>query len=432
MLLAKDDKLSASYYEASVTRPEALPALAGSVRADVCVVGGGLAGLSAALELAGRGYAVVLLEARRIGWGASGRNGGQAIVGFASDDAIESQLPPDDARRAWHLTVEALDLLRERMATHQIDCDFVPGYLSLAVNARKARALDAWITHVERTYNYPLQRVRAQDAGQWIASTRFHSGAYDANSGHLHPLKYTLGLVRSVRAAGAQVFENTPVNALVRGARPVVKTAQGQVECDFVIMAGNVYIGEFARELAPELPSRIMPVGTYITATEPMEKARVDALIRHRAAVCDTNFVLDYFRPTVDNRMLFGGRVSYSTATPHDLAGSMRQRMLAVFPQLHDVPIAHTWGGFVDITMNRAPDFGRIGSNIYYLQGFSGHGLVLTGMAGKLVAEAIAGQAERFDLLARIKHMPFPGGAALRTPALVLGMLYYQIKDLLP
>jgi gamma-glutamylputrescine oxidase len=432
MLLAKDDKLSASYYEASVTRPEALPALAGSLRADVCVIGGGLAGLSAALELAGRGYAVVLLEARRIGWGASGRNGGQAIVGFASDDAIESQLPADDARRAWHLTVEALDLLRERIATHHIDCDFVPGYLSLAVNARKARALDAWIAHVERTYNYPLQRVTAQDSAQWIASTRFHSGAYDANSGHLHPLKYTLGLAQAVRAAGVQVFENTPVNALVRGAKPVVKTAQGQVECDFVVMAGNVYIGEFARELAPELPPRIMPVGTYITATEPMEKARVDTLIRHRAAVCDTNFVLDYFRPTVDNRMLFGGRVSYSTATPHDLVGSMRQRMLAVFPQLHDVPIAHTWGGFVDITMNRAPDFGRIGNNIYYLQGFSGHGLVLTGMAGKLAAEAIAGQAERFDLLARIKHMPFPGGAALRTPALVLGMLYYQIKDLLP
>lgn len=432
MLLAKDDKLSASYYEASVTRPEASSPLSGKVRADVCVVGGGLAGLSAALELAARGYAVTLLEARRIGWGASGRNGGQALVGFASDDAVEAQLPAEDARRAWFLTVEGLDLLRQRIATHKIDCDFVPGYLSLAVNARKARGLEQWIDHVERAYQYPLQRVNQKDVGQWIASKRFHSGAYDPNSGHLHPLKYTLGLAQAVREAGVTVHENSPVTEVLRGAKPLVKTACGQVECDYVVLAGNVYIGEFAKELAPELPPRVMPVGTYITATEPMEKARADALIRHRAAVCDTNFVLDYFRLTMDNRMLFGGRVSYSTATPPDLAGSMKKRMLAVFPQLADVPMAYTWGGFVDITMNRAPDFGRIGGNIYYLQGFSGHGLVLTGMAGKLAAEAIAGQAERFDLIARLKHLPFPGGATMRTPALVLGMLYYQIKDLLP
>ena len=323
-------------------------------------------------------------------------------------------------------------MLRQRIDTHKIDCDFVPGYLSLAVNARKARGLEQWVDHVERAYQYPLQRVTQQDVGQWIASKRFHSGAYDANSGHLHPLKYTLGLAEAARRAGVNVFENSPVLDISRSAKPVVKTAGGQVECDYVVLAGNVYIGEFARELAPELPPRIMPVGTYITATEPMEKARADALIRHRAAVCDTNFVLDYFRLTMDNRVLFGGRVSYSTATPPDLAGSMRQRMLAVFPQLRDVPTAYTWGGFVDITMNRAPDFGRIGDNIYYLQGFSGHGLVLTGMAGKLAAEAIAGQAERFDLIARLKHLPFPGGAMMRTPALVLGMLYYQIKDLLP
>jgi gamma-glutamylputrescine oxidase len=174
-----------------------------------------------------------------------------------------------------------------------------------------------------------------------------------------------------------------------------------------------------------------MPVGTYIITTEPMSKERADALIHQRSAVCDTNFVLDYFRLTADHRMLFGGRVSYSTATPANLAASMRQRMLAVFPQLKDLAVSHAWGGFVDITMNRAPDFGRLGDNIYYLQGFSGHGLVLTGMAGKLAAEAIAGQAERFDLLARLKHYPFPGGALMRTPALVLGMLYYQIKDLL-
>ena len=432
MLLTKDNKLTSSYYEASVSRPASEPSLAGQIDADVCVVGGGLAGLSAALELVARGYSVALLEAKNIGWGASGRNGGQALVGFASDDAIEEQLPAEDARRAWHITVEGLQLIHQRMAAHKIDCDFVPGYMSLAVNPRKARVLSDWVEHVGRAYDYQMQPIVPADIGQWIASSRFHSGAYDSKSGHLHPLKYCLGLAAAAKSAGVRIFEDSPVQDIVRGAQPLVKTAQGAVRSRFVVLAGNVYLGEFSKRLAPELPKRIMPVGTYITATEPLPKERADALIRHRAAVCDTNFVLDYFRLTADHRVLFGGRVSYSTSTPPDLAMSMRQRMLTVFPQLQDVPLAHTWGGFVDITMNRAPDFGRLGENIYYLQGFSGHGLVLTGMAGKLAAEAIAGQAERFDLMARIKHHPFPGGALMRTPALVLGMLYYQIKDMLP
>jgi gamma-glutamylputrescine oxidase len=221
------------------------------------------------------------------------------------------------------------------------------------------------------------------------------------------------------------------VTSVSRGAKPLVSTAHGAVSCDFVVMAGNVYLNEYGDAVAPEIASRIMPVGTYIIATEPMGAERAAGLIRHRAAVCDTNFVLDYFRPTADHRMLFGGRVSYSGATPMNLAAGVRQRMLAVFPQLADLAVPHAWGGFVDITMNRAPDFGRVDQNIYYLQGFSGHGLALTGMAGQLAAEAIAGQAGRFDLLARLRHRAFPGGAALRTPALVLGMLYHRLRDLI-
>ncbi len=431
MLLSEDNKLTNSYYEASISRPAASPALAGNLNADVCIVGGGLAGLSAALELAERGFSVDLLEANRVGWGASGRNGGQALVGFAADDAIESQLSTEDARRAWHITVEGLQLLRQRMTAHEIDCDFVPGYMSLAVNKRKAQALSAWTEHVARAYDYEMEPIAVTDIGGWIASERFHSGAYDSNSGHLHPLKYCLGLAAAARAAGVQIFEGSPVLDVQRGDKPLIKTHDGAVSCRYAVLAGNVYLNEYGNCVAPELAPRIMPVGTYIIATEPMAKERADALIKQRIAVCDTNFVLDYFRLTADHRMLFGGRVSYSTTTPPDLLSSMRRRMLAVFPQLADVAVSHAWGGFVDITMNRAPDFGRLGDNIYYLQGFSGHGLVLSGMAGKLAAQAIAGQAERFDLMARIKHHPFPGGALMRTPALVLGMLYYQIKDLL-
>ncbi len=432
MLLDKEAQLTHNcFYEASVTRPTPSPALAGRTTVDVCIVGAGFAGLSAALELRARGYSVAVLEAQRAGWGASGRNGGQAIVGYASDDAIESQFGLDDARRAWQMTVEALQLLRERIAAHAIECDFVAGYMSVAVNQKKGRQLALWTEALQRRYGYQMQTITAPDIKNWIASERFHSAAFDPQSGHLHPLKYCLGLAAAARAAGVQLFEHSPAMALVRGAKPVLKTAHGEVACDFAVLAGNVYLGAYGKSVAPELAQRIMPVGTYIIATEPMGKERADGLIRQRAAVCDTNFVLDYFRPTADHRMLFGGRVSYSAATPFNLIASMRKRMLAVFPQLSDLAVPYAWGGLVDITMNRGPDFGRLGTNIYYLQGFSGHGLALTGMAGKLVAESIAGQAERFDLLARIKHHPFPGGPLMRTPALVLGMLYHRLKDLL-
>lgn len=432
MLLKREDHLTQnSYYEASVSRPTPEASLTGAIRADVCVVGAGLAGLSAALELRQRGFTVALLEAKTVGWGASGRNGGQLIAGYASDDAIESQLDAASAREAWQVTVDALALVRQRIADHQIDCDFVPGYLSLAVNARKARELAGYSEQLMQRYGYAVQPIAPDEVGDWIASERFHSGVYDPQSGHLHPLKYTLGIAAAARAAGVQIFENSPVHTVNRANRPVVHTEQGSVTCDFVVMAGNVYLNEYGKAVAPELAPRIMPVGTYIIATEQMAPERAAELIRHRAAVCDTNFVLDYFRPTADHRMLFGGRVSYSGATPLNLAGSMRQRMLAVFPQLSDLAVPYAWGGFVDITMNRGPDFGRLDPNIYYLQGFSGHGLALTGMAGQLAAQAIAGQASRFDLLARLHHHKFPGGAALRTPALVLGMLYHRMRDLL-
>ena len=422
-----------SYYEASVTRPQPSPPLTGNITADVCVIGGGYAGLSAALELAERGYSVALLEAQRIGWGASGRNGGQALVGFGvtGQEAIEAQLSAADARRAWDISVEALALLRERIDKHAIACDYAPGHLTLAVNARKGRALAAWTQHVAQRYDYPLQPISHAEIGDWIASPRFHSGAFDPHSGHLHPLKFCLGLADAARAAGVRIFENSAALHIERGDQPRVKTAMGEVSCRFVVLAVSVYLGKFGNRIAPELMPRIMPVGTYVIATEPMAAERAEALIRQRAAAFDNNFILDYFRVTADNRLLFGGGESYSTMTPINLTRWMRQRMLAVFPQLEDLRVPYVWGGFVDITMNQAPDFGRLDRNVYYLQGFSGHGLALAVMAGKLVAEAIAGHAERFDLLTRIKHHRFPGGALLRTPALVLGMLYYRLRDLI-
>ncbi|RVT48985.1 NAD(P)/FAD-dependent oxidoreductase [Rubrivivax albus] len=424
-----------SYYAATAARGAAHPPLSGSATCDVAVVGGGLAGLSAALDLKARGFDVALLEAREIGFGASGRNGGQAIHGLACDqDVIEAQLGLDEARRVWAMSIEALDLLRARISDHRIACDWRDGYLGLATSARKGRALAGWADRIEAVYGYPLTRITPAEVPDWIASERFHSGVHDPQSGHLHPLKYTYGLAEAAQRAGVRLHEGTPVLGLqTHRDGAVLRTPQGDLQARQVLLAGNVYLQDIAPGLAPELGPRIMPVGTYIACSEPLGEARATALVPSRSAVCDTDFVLDYFRTTADHRVLYGGRVSYSTMTPADLPESMRQRMLTTFPQLAGVKVDYAWGGFVDITMNRAPDFGRLAAapQVYYLQGFSGHGLALTGLAGRLVSEAMAGDAGRFDLLGRLKHRPFPGGRALRTPALVLGMAWYRLRDLI-
>ena len=439
-----------SYYAATVPRPDQAPALQGDLDCDVAIVGGGLAGLSAAIELADRGFDVALLEARQIGWGASGRNGGQALAGLACEqEAIEAQLGLDEARRVWTMTIEALTLIRERCERFDIDCDWRAGYLSLADSARKARDLQAWQARMQSLYGHDTEWISPAQLPHWIASPRFHSGLHDPVSGHLHPLKYCLGLARGARQLGVRLFEHSAVTRLEAAARPGgsvrLHTATGSVRAPHVLLAGNVYL----QGLVPALAPRIMPVGTYIITSEVLETALARSLIPSGAAVCDTNFVLDYFRvatqrqvPAAGERMLYGGRVSYSTATPMNLAASLQKRMVRTFPQLRGVGVEFAWGGFVDISMNRAPDFGRVSerlsgraaaglSNVYYLQGFSGHGLALSGLAGKLVAEAVDGDARRFDIFGRLKHRAFPGGKLLRTPALVVGMAYYRLKDLL-
>ncbi len=431
-LLDADRELTRhSYYAATVSREAPFPRLQGAVSADVAVVGGGLAGLSAAIELHDRGFDVVLLEALDVGWGASGRNGGQAIHGLACDQAvIEQQLGLAEARRVWAMSIEALDLIRQRCQRFAIDCDWRDGHLGVATNERKARELRAWVDRMASVYGYAQAWVERADLPRWIASPRYAAGVHDPRSGHLHPLKYSLGLAQAAARLGVRLYERSAVTALETGPTVRLRTADGEVSARSVLLAGNVYLQQFAPAVAPQLAARIMPVGTYIVATQPLGAERACALIPCGAAVCDTNFVLDYFRTSADHRLLYGGRVSYSTATPMNLAASMRRRMIKTFPQLDGAEVEHAWGGFVDISMNRAPDFGRVGANVYYLQGFSGHGLALTGLAGKLVAEAIAGDASRFDTFSRLRHRPFPGGRLLRMPALVAGMAWYRLRDL--
>lgn len=441
MLLQTDRSLARhSWYAETASRRQDHRALQGEVRAEVAIVGGGLAGLSAALELAQRGRQVVLLEAQQLGWAASGRNGGQALGGLACGmDEIEAQLGLADARRLWAMTLEALTLIHARRDRHRIACDWQSGALTVATSARKAAALRRDAERMASAYDHPTQWLDRAALGLHIRSPRYHGGCYDRRGGHLHPLKYALGLADAAWREGARLHEHSPVQRVERHRSvTLLRTPQGQVVADQVLLAGNVHLPALAGvgALPPGTGARIMPVGTYVGVTEPLDPSEMDGLLPTRAAVCDSNFVLDYFRPTADQRLLFGGKVSYSTLTPPNLAGSLQARLARVFPRLAWRPLTHVWGGFVDITMNRAPDFSRLppdgaaGAPIYLLQGFSGHGLALSGLAGKLVAEAICEDASRFDLFARLRHRPFPGGERLRTPTLVLGMLWHRLRDL--
>ena len=419
-----------SYYAASARPSRERAALEGAVEADVCVVGGGIAGCSAALHLAERGLKVVLLEAQRTGWGASGRSGGQALAGVACGQAkLERLIGPADARRVWDVTVEGLELMRSLIGRFAIECDWVNGCMLTAVKERHVRELRAELAQLQQL-GYGSARYLSREELRAVLETERYLGAlYDTNGAHLHPLNYTSGLAAAAESLGVQIYESTRAVSFAAGAggKVCVTCAGGEVRARQLVLCGNVYLGD----TAPTLASKIMGVATYIVATEPLGEARARQLIANNAAVSDMNWVLDYYRRSADHRLLFGGRVNYSGLKSFDAPTATRARMLRVFPQLADARIEYSWGGEVDITLNRAPHFGRLAPNVYFLQGFSGHGIALTGIAGKLVAEAIAGTAGRFDVFARIPHANFPGGMALRRPALVLAMLYYRLKDLL-
>jgi gamma-glutamylputrescine oxidase len=419
---------AASYYALDNAWATRTP-LRGEVTCDVAVLGGGIAGCSAALHLAKRGYKVALLEARRVGYGASGRSGGQTIFGLAvSQQKLEREVGRDDARRLFDLSIEALDLTQSLIREYAIDCDYRPNHVHVAVKPRHVRELTQWAAELRADYRYSsIQLLNRDELQGHVHSDRYLGGLLDPRSGHLQPLKYTQGLARAAESQGVIIYENSEVLRYEDGGEVRVHTAEGSVRCAHLILCGNAYIGA----VAPALSRRILGVGTYIIATEPLGEERARSLLPSNAAVADINWILDYFRRSRDHRLLFGGRVSYSSVQPPRLAESMRQRMVRVFPSLSDVKVANAWGGYLDITMSRAPDFGRLAPNVYYLQGFSGHGVALAGLAGELASEAIAGTAERFDVFARIPHRDFPGGRLLRRPSLMLAMLYYRLRDLL-
>jgi len=414
-----------SYYAATANPFTRAPSLTGTVEADLCVVGGGCSGLSAALHARERGFSVVVLEGGRIGWGASGRNGGQMIPGLRKS-ALElvGLYGEAKAKELFTLSVEAMDLVVGLIQKHGISCDLaLTGHLETACKRREVGHLaeEAECLTTKMDYNH-VEMLDEAETRAVVASPLFYGALLDRNGGHFHPLNYTLGLAEAARKAGVQLFEESLVTGMEEGPLYTVRTAAGSVKARYVMLACDAFLGD----LDPRLAGQMMPVGSYIAATEPLANAA--ALIAGNRAVSDTKFVVDYFRLSADNRMLFGGREHYTPSAPRDIAAFVQPRMAAVFPQLKDARIDHAWGGMVSVTLSRLPDIGRRG-NLFYAHGYSGQGAILSSLAGKLVAEAIAGTAERFDIMARVAPPSFPGGSRLRQPLYVLGMLWYALRD---
>lgn len=418
---------STSYYLATAIGQRARPQLNGTRDADVCVIGAGYTGLSCALHLAKAGMKVVVLEAETAGYGASGRNGGQVITGQRVDqDELERRYGEAHARALWDLALEARSLVRALIASNAIECDERPGHFTAAVRESHARDLESYVDFLGARYNYSTaQYVPAARVGEIVACHNYKGGMLDTASFHLHPLNYALGLARAAEAAGAVILEQSPALRIEHGPVTNIATAQGGVSAKFVVYACNAYLGDLNRTLA----RTIMPISNYIATTEPLGAERAKALIPSGAAVADTKFVLDYYRLTADGRLLFGGGESYGGRDLSNVAEIVRPHIERVFPQLKSVTIDHAWGGRLAITMPRLPHLGRLGANAYFAQGYSGQGVAIATLAGNLLAEAIQGQASRFDVYASLKIPELPGGTLLRKPLLALALTWYALRD---
>lgn len=416
-----------SWYAATATPPGPFPAAAGEIMADVCIVGGGFTGLSAALHLRKRGFDVVLIDAHRVGWGASGRNGGQVGTGQRLDqEELERLVGNARAHALWDLAQEAVATTTALAAEHAPESGFAPGIIHACHRARHVPHAHAYAEKMARDYGYDLIRPLGRDEMRhMVGSPAYHGGDIDMGGGHLHPLRYAFGLARAAAAAGVRIFEMSRAVSLAEGAPAVVKTDRATIRASHALLACNGYLGPLDRRTA----ERVMPINNFILATEPLGPERQESLIRGNHAVADSKFVVNYFRFSEDNRLLFGGGETYGYRFPSDIAALVRKPMLEIYPQLADVKITHAWGGTLAITVNRMPNFERRAGNILSVSGYSGHGVALATLGGKLAAEAIAGQAERFDVMATVPKRVFPGGAALRWPILVLAMAWFSLRD---
>ena len=416
-----------SYYADSSGVQTAYPALLGDQHVDVCIVGAGYTGLSSALHLAERGYSVIVLEAEKVGFGASGRNGGHVGIGQRKDQYyLEKQFDKEIARGLWNMGLEAVDTVKQLIEKHHIDCDLKQGILHLAHRSKYCSELEEEVEHLRHHYQFDqMEYIETAALPNFLDSQAYYGAQWDKASLHLHPLKYLQGLAKAASKAGVTVYEQSRVLNYTEGSSIRVTTADGTVTASELVLACNGYI----EKLEPRINGYIMPINNFVLATEPLSDELAEAVSAQDTAMQDTRFVINYWKLSADNRLIFGGGENYRRDFPSDIKGFVRKYMLQIYPQLENTRIDYGWGGTLAITLNRMPHFGRIGDNIWYLQGYSGHGVPTATFAGKLIAEAISGKLERFDLISNLPARKFPGGTLLRWPGMVAGMLYFALRD---
>ncbi len=416
----------ASYYAASANENCVRPSLRGEMASDICVIGAGFTGLSSALHLAESGFEVTVLEADRIGFGASGRNGGQIVNGFSRDiDFIEKHYGKTTADAMGGMAFEGANIIRRIVDQYAINCDLKPGGIFAACNAKQMRELEGQQRLWESYGHTQLQLLSADDLRAYVDSDRYRGGLLDHSGGHFHPLNLTLGEADAIESLGGSIFEASPVVRIEAGKTVKVHTENGSVSAQFVVVAGNAY----QTGLLPQQERKSMPCGTQIITTEPLPADVAQALLPHDHCVEDCNYLLDYYRLSADRRLIYGGGVNYGAREPESIESLIVPKMLKTFPHLKGVKVDYAWTGNFLLTLMRLPQFGRIGDNVYYAQGYSGHGLTSTHLAGKVISEAIRGQAQRFDVFAGLPQYPFPGGRLLRVPYTALGAWYYDLRD---
>lgn len=421
---------ASSYYAATSNHPTPHPKLDQAIDAEIVVVGGGFTGVNTMLELSERGYKVVLLEANRLCWGASGRNGGQIIGGIGhSASQFKNTIGESGVQSIYDMGIECVDIIRERVEKYSIDCDIKWGYCDVALKPRHMR----WFEETKREerdsgYPHPLQLLDKDEVKEFVGSDSYIGGLYNpTGGGHLHSMNLCLGEARAAQDLGARIFEYSEALRITEGKKVTVHTQDGSVTADTLVLCGNGYM----KDLVPKLSKRVLPASSCVVATEPLSPESAKSVLPKDVAVCDPRTALDYFRLTEDRRMLFGGLSNYTGLVPNNYSEVMRRKMLKIFPQLEGVKIDYAWNGQMGIGLNRMPQLGNLAPNIYYIQAYSGHGVAPTHMMARITAQAISGEDERFAMMSKIRHWPFPGGRYLRRPGMALGMLYFKAKDYL-
>ena len=417
----------ASWYAASANDKRLRPALEESLSADICIIGAGFTGVSAALELAEKGYSVVVLEAERVGFGASGRNGGQIVNGYSRDfETIERRFGPQKARTLAMMSREGGDIIRSRVEKYAIQCDLREGGFFAAFTAKQLKDFESVKASCESYGIDGMEMIGKGEVGRYVRSERYVGGMIDRRGGHIHPLNLVLGEAAAAEKLGARIFENSRAVAIdLSGKMPTVQTARGHVESRYLLVCGNAYLGN----LMPKVTERMMPVSSQVMVTEPLDPGLIERMLPADYCVEDANYVLDYYRRTSDNRLLYGGGIGYGGQDPADLTAIIRPNMVKTFPELTETRIDFAWSGNFALTLTRIPHVGRLSENVYFSHGDSGHGVTTTHLLGKILGEAVAGHAERFDLWSSLPSLPFPGGRAFRVPLTMLGAWWYGLRD---